>query len=126
MKKQKHYNVGEIEVIDVINSWKLNFNCGNILKYIGRCNYKGNKETDLQKVLTYIDYELEHQNQPLLNIDKVKYKIEMVLEDWKLSNNLSTAIINLYVYVIGGNHQVLENVRTNIKEELQDEKGKID
>ena len=35
-----HYNVGKIEVIDFIEDKKLNFNLGNAVKYIARCQYK--------------------------------------------------------------------------------------
>ena len=45
-----HYNQGKIEVIDVIEDWKLNFNQGNVIKYVGRCEYKGNKIEDLKKL----------------------------------------------------------------------------
>ena len=55
----KHYNVGDIEVIDFIDSWNLNFNLGNVIKYVTRCNYKGNKIEDLQKAIFYIEREIK-------------------------------------------------------------------
>lgn len=54
----KHYNVGDIEVIDFIDSWGLNFNLGNAIKYISRCDYKGNKIEDLEKAIYYIKREI--------------------------------------------------------------------
>ena len=54
----KHYNVGDIEVIDFIDSWSLNFNLGNAIKYIARCDYKGNKIEDLEKAIYYIKREI--------------------------------------------------------------------
>lgn len=54
----KHYNVGDIEVIDFIDSWSLNFNLGNAIKYIARCDYKGNKIEDLEKAIFYIKREI--------------------------------------------------------------------
>ena len=54
----KHYNVGDIEVIDFIDSWSLNFNLGNAIKYIARCDYKGNKMEDLEKAIFYIKREI--------------------------------------------------------------------
>ena len=54
----KHYNVGKIEVIEVIEDWKLNFNLGNSIKYIARCEHKENKKQDLEKAKWYIEREL--------------------------------------------------------------------
>lgn len=54
-----HYTHGTIETIDVINDWGLNFNLGNAVKYISRCNYKGNKEQDLRKAIKYLEFEIE-------------------------------------------------------------------
>ena len=55
----KHYNIGNIEVIDFIDSWGLNFNLGNVIKYVTRCNFKGNKIEDLQKAIFYIEREID-------------------------------------------------------------------
>lgn len=54
----EHYNIGDIEVIDFIDSWNLNFNLGNVIKYVARCDYKGNKLEDLQKAIFYIEREI--------------------------------------------------------------------
>ena len=53
-----HYNTGTIEVITVIEDWKLNFNLGNAIKYIGRCEHKNNKKEDLEKAKWYIEREI--------------------------------------------------------------------
>ena len=58
IKKPDYYNVGDIEVIDFIDSWGLNFNLGNVIKYVTRCNYKENKIKDLQKAIYYIEREI--------------------------------------------------------------------
>ena len=57
-----HYNVGTIEVITVIEDWKLNFNLGNAIKYIGRCEHKNNKEEDIKKAIWYLERELKKIN----------------------------------------------------------------
>lgn len=46
----EHYNY-KTKPIDVIKEWKLNFNLGNVLKYIVRHNQKNGIE-DLRKALT--------------------------------------------------------------------------
>jgi hypothetical protein len=54
-----HYkSKGGIESIEVIESFELNFNLGNSVKYILRCNKKGNKKQDLEKAIWYLKREL--------------------------------------------------------------------
>ena len=55
-----HYKQGKVEVIDTIESYNLNFNLGNAVKYICRCNYKGDKVNDLKKAIWYIERELNY------------------------------------------------------------------
>ena len=55
----QHYNKGKYEVIDVINDWGLNFDLGNVVKYIARAEHKGNKLEDLEKALFYLQYEVD-------------------------------------------------------------------
>ena len=55
----KHYNTGKFEVIEVIEDWNLNFNLGNAVKYISRCEHKGNKKQDLEKAVWYLKRELD-------------------------------------------------------------------
>jgi len=47
-----------IESIEVIESFELGFNLGNAVKYILRCNKKGNKKQDIQKAIWYLKREL--------------------------------------------------------------------
>ena len=51
-----HYNIGNIEAIDVIEDWNLDFSLGSAVKYICRAGHKdGNtKLQDLQKASWYI------------------------------------------------------------------------
>jgi hypothetical protein len=56
----KHYG-GEnnpLEVINIINHYKLNFELGNLIKYVLRADNKGNRKQDLQKALWYLQYEI--------------------------------------------------------------------
>ena len=54
-----HYNKNDIEVIDVIEAYNLNFRLGNVIKYILRSDLKGNKKQDLEKALWYLEREVE-------------------------------------------------------------------
>lgn len=56
-----HYNMGRIEVIDAIEDWNLNFNLGNVVKYVARADHKGNPNEDLYKALWYIRRELNRR-----------------------------------------------------------------
>lgn len=60
-----HYNMGSIEVIDVIEDWKLNFNLGNVIKYIARADYKADATEDLQKASWYLNREIERRAKSL-------------------------------------------------------------
>lgn len=54
-----HYNVGNIEVIDAIDSWQLGFAEGNAVKYIARAKHKGKELEDLQKARWYLDHAIQ-------------------------------------------------------------------
>jgi Protein of unknwon function (DUF3310) len=58
----EHYKSDSIEVIDIIDSFNLNFNLGNSIKYILRADKKGNRKQDLQKALWYLNHELLKYN----------------------------------------------------------------
>ena len=54
-----HYNTGKIEVIDAIDDWKLDFNAGNVVKYVARHQHKTNPLEDLKKARWYLDRLIE-------------------------------------------------------------------
>ena len=53
-----HYTAGGIETIDFIDAKKLNYNLGNVVKYITRAEHKGNKLEDLRKAQWYLTREI--------------------------------------------------------------------
>ena len=53
-----HYKGLLPEPIEIIEKWGLDFNLGNALKYIARCNYKGEKISDLKKAIWYLEREI--------------------------------------------------------------------
>lgn len=61
-KKEKHYKTNSIDVIDICKLYSLNFNKGNIVKYICRAGKKENTPelVDLKKALDYIQREIKH------------------------------------------------------------------
>jgi hypothetical protein len=53
-----HYTSGGIETIDFIEAKKLNYNLGNVVKYITRADLKGFKKQDLEKAMWYLRREI--------------------------------------------------------------------
>lgn len=55
-----HYTDGKIEVKDFINDKNLNFNRGNIVKYISRAGKKdaAKEVEDIEKVIQYANFEI--------------------------------------------------------------------
>ena len=53
-----HYQGQGIEVIDIIDSFDLNFALGNAIKYILRADKKGNRKQDLEKARWYLNREI--------------------------------------------------------------------
>ena len=67
----KYYkNEQDYDVIDICTDYNLNFNRGNILKYIVRAGKKDDELQDLRKALDYLQREIEH-----LEITQNYYKI---------------------------------------------------
>ena len=54
-----HYNMG-IEAIDYIESHSMNFNIGNVIKYVTRAKHKNNELEDLKKALWYLQREISN------------------------------------------------------------------
>ena len=62
----QHYTRGNIEVIDFIEDKGLNFNLGNVVKYVARAGYKKSSGRsieakaleDLKKAKWYLDREI--------------------------------------------------------------------
>ena len=54
-----HYNQGNIEVIDAIEDWGLDFNAGKVIKYVSRHQHKAEPLEDLLKARWYLDRLIE-------------------------------------------------------------------
>ena len=58
---QPHYqNKKDYDIIDVCNDYDLNFNRGNIVKYIVRAGKKDNELLDLIKAQDYLQREIQY------------------------------------------------------------------
>ena len=57
----KHYKSNTtVDVIDFCKMYSLNFNVGNIIKYVVRAKRKDNELDDLKKALDYLTREIKH------------------------------------------------------------------
>jgi hypothetical protein len=55
-----HYRADTgVEAIVVIEAWGLNFNLGNVVKYISRAGHKLDQAEDLEKALWYLQREVK-------------------------------------------------------------------
>lgn len=58
-----HYTALQPSAIEVIEAWKLGFNLGQVIKYIARAPFKGNRLEDLQKAAWYLAREIKNGSQ---------------------------------------------------------------
>jgi hypothetical protein len=65
----EHYGGADnpYEAIKVLEAWTLNFNLGNVLKYLSRAGKKGDVLEDLKKARWYLDREIG-------NLEKARLK----------------------------------------------------
>jgi hypothetical protein len=61
----EHYQSKNMEAIDVIESYKLNFSLGSALKYILRAGKKPEEqmEEDLKKAIWYLQREIDRKRE---------------------------------------------------------------
>ena len=57
----KHYQGKNLEAIDVIEDFNLNFCLGNAVKYILRAGKKGDWQEDLRKAIWYLRREVNER-----------------------------------------------------------------
>lgn len=63
IEKPAHYNQSDLEPIDVIEMWGLDFCLGNTVKYINRARYKGEELKDLKKAKWYLERRIKQLDQ---------------------------------------------------------------
>ena len=60
MENNTHYQTDTIDVIDFCKLYDLNFNEGNVIKYVSRARRKGTHIQDLEKAIDYLKRELKY------------------------------------------------------------------
>ena len=61
VQQPSHYRGKTLEVIHIIEDFKLNFNLGNVLKYVLRAGKKEDRVKDLKKALWYLNREIGNE-----------------------------------------------------------------
>ena len=59
VKHPAHYCYSKYEPKDIIRDWGLNFNLGNVIKYVARAGHKNDILEDLLKAKQYLEFEIE-------------------------------------------------------------------
>ncbi len=72
IERAAHYNTGNIEVIDAIESWRLDFCLGNAVKYIARAAHKGTELKCLRKARWYLTRRIEQLEQAELDAARAR------------------------------------------------------
>ncbi len=63
-----HYKTEQgFDVIDIAKAYNLNFNRGNVIKYLCRAGKKNSEIKDLEKALDYLEKEIKHLRKKQLN-----------------------------------------------------------
>lgn len=80
-KNNDHYVKGAMQAVEFMQTFMskeefIGFLKGNVIKYIARANYKGQKEADFEKARTY-SWWLE-----LAKLDKRVIPTDVVPKDW--------------------------------------------
>lgn len=58
---QLHYKIGkDYDIIDVCKDYSLNFNRGNVMKYVARAGRKKDELGDLLKAKDYLEREIQY------------------------------------------------------------------
>lgn len=101
-----HYAEGrQYEPKDVIMKYGLNFNMGNVVKYISRAGRKEGSSyiEDLKKARQYAMFELEHLKQSTIymEMNAADNELEKIQADWKIQPYLCNALEEaLYSYSV--------------------------
>lgn len=88
VEQPQHYQGTGMSAMDVIRAFKLNFACGNVIKYMLRAGRKPDEDMirDLEKALWYLQDELDHQRATLVSADD-KTDVESLTEMGRRESN---------------------------------------
>lgn len=99
-----HYNVGSVEVIDII--WPFGFNQGNAMKYLLRAGHKDDCNQEMGKAKNYLGFAMQHPEQ-IVSILSPEYMKEWegLLTTIDEREDISADMVRLLMLVAGGKLQ---------------------
>lgn len=100
--QSNHYKICKPEAIELIDRYNLNFIEGNIVKYILRSPFKGDRIGDLKKALYYAKKLPEDSGFTWENLDRCKFDIDE-LDQYLDSHDLYAIEVHAIASVIQGN-----------------------
>jgi hypothetical protein len=111
-----HYNSQPIECIKIAELY--NFNIGNAIKYLWRCEYKGNKKQDLEKAAKCIQFEIDRDIEVEYWVNFKGTGLSMYFDDLNLHfpKNIYSALHEIYG---GYNKKKLEKCLEWIENEIK-------
>lgn len=114
----RHYNGGEVEVIDLIENWGLGFCLGNAVKYICRAGKKGGEKeckVDLEKAIWYLDRAIEKQEHIFVlgSLNAPKFP------DMNIRGIRNVALYAIYDFSLYADRAHLEIAKFALKKELE-------
>lgn len=96
MSQTPNYYNYKIQPHKIISDLRLNFNLGNVFKYVARAGKKNenSKEKDLSKAIDYLEFEIEFlKTNTFCKYPIHEYStIKDAIEDWGLSKTLVWAL----------------------------------
>ena len=104
----EHYKRYKPEPIDLIEKYQLNFSEGCFVKYMLRCEFKGDKLGDLKKALYYLNI-----SKPNSFRRGIKYG---ELRDYYLSKKFSDEHLNCLLWFISGHN--FETIKLFLEREI--------
>lgn len=111
-----HYNSQSIECIKIAQLY--NYNIGCVIKYLWRCEYKGNKIQDLQKAAKYIQFEIDRDIDVEFWVNFKGTGLSMYFDDLQVNfpKNIYNAFCEIYA---GYNKKKLEKCLEWINYEIE-------
>jgi hypothetical protein len=115
--KPTYYHQGQYEVLYIIEKYQVGFTIGNIIKYIARAEYKGQKKDDIKKAIQYADRHLNKYG----NISSFipEDEADDIADGWGLSGRLASS----FMYLCKGD---LRSAIFYLEEELYSDNEKTD
>lgn len=105
VNRPSHYTYGGIEVLDVIEGWKLNYHVGNAVKYLARAGRKNEDKAseDLQKAAFYLrrywplrNSEKIVQIPPFVNGVEAGLEFDKVVKAWSLDAERAAVLAGVW------------------------------